>query len=98
MAGSSSTPILETGLLERIQYAADLDDACHLVLEEVFRTSDFDHAVVVVRHQDLLHAVGHGVDDDRLSSLAAATTVSGRRLRDLLDAGEPQTLDGSELP
>ena len=98
MAGTSSAPIVETGLLERIQYAADLDDACHMVLEEVFRSSQFGRAVVVVRHQDLLHAVGHGVRDERLRSLTSATSASGRRLRELLDAGRAQQVSGSELP
>jgi PAS domain S-box-containing protein len=98
MAGTHSASVADTGLLERIQYAADLDDACHMVLEEVFRSSDFEHAIVVVRHQDLLHAVGHGVRDERLRSLTSATSVSGRRLRDLLDAGGGHTLPGADLP
>jgi PAS domain S-box-containing protein len=89
---------VETGLLERIQYAADLDDACHMVLEEVFRSSEFEHAVVVVRHQDLLYAVGHGVREERLRSLTSSTSPSGRTLRDLLDAGSVQTIRGGDLP
>jgi PAS domain S-box-containing protein len=90
--------LAESGLLERIQYAADLGDACHMVLEEVFRSTRFQHAVVVVKHQDLLHAVGHGVRDEPLRSLTSATSPSGRRLRDLLDAGGVHHLSGSELP
>jgi PAS domain S-box-containing protein len=98
VSGMSSPPLVETGLLERIQYARDLASAGHLVLEEIFRTSDFEHAVVVVRIDDLLEAVAHGVSEERLSALTSATTASGRRLRDLLDAGEARSLGGHELP
>src|SRR5262245_37295958 len=95
---SSSAPTVDSGLLERIQYAADLDDACHMVLEEVFRSTDIEHAVVVVRHQDMLYAVGHGVREERLRSLTSSTSESGRNLRELLDAGSVQTLRGLDLP
>src|SRR5688572_20907918 len=98
MAGTSSAPAVDTGLLERLQYAADLDDACHLVLEEVFRTSEFEHAIVVVRHQDLMYAVGHGVRDERLRSLTSPNSPSGRTLRDLLDAGGLRTVPALDLP
>ena len=98
MSGTGPTPSVETGLLERLQYTADLDDACHMVLEEVFRSSDFEHAVVVVRHQDLLYAVGHGVREERLRSLTSSTSPSGRTLRELLDAGSVQTLREGDLP
>jgi PAS domain S-box-containing protein len=97
MVGMSSTPLL-TGLLERIQYARDLSGACHMVLEEVFRTSDFERAVVVVRHEDQLDAVAHGVTEERLRALTAENSDSGRFLRDLLDTGEARTLPGHELP
>jgi PAS domain S-box-containing protein len=94
----TSSAFLETDLLERIQYAAELAEACHLVLEEVFRTSDFEHAVVVVRHADALRAVGHGVADERLRSLTAPGSLSNHRLRDLLDGGDVQAISGSDLP
>jgi PAS domain S-box-containing protein len=98
MAGTSPDQLAQTGLLERIQYAPDLDDACHMVLESVFRSSHFEHAVVVVRHQDLLHAVGHGVRETHLRALTSATNASGRRVRDLLDAGGVHHIAGAELP
>jgi PAS domain S-box-containing protein len=69
-----------------------------MVLEEVFRSSDFEHAVVVVRHQDLLYAVGHGVREERLRSLTSSTSPSGRTLRELLDVGSVQTLREGDLP
>jgi PAS domain S-box-containing protein len=97
-AGTQSAPTVEAGLLERIQYAPDLDDACHLVLEEIFRVCDFQRAVVVVRHQDHLHAVGHGVSDERLLALTSPTEASGAALRDLMDAGESRPLEARELP
>src|SRR5688500_13903109 len=86
-----------TGLLERLQFAADLHDACHLLLEYVLQSVATERAAVVVRADGNFRGTGYGVPDELLRSYFQRHGRSVNRLSDLIDHGDVAILGDGEL-
>ena len=75
-------------LLARLQYAPDLADACHIVLEELLRTGAAERAVIVVRSGESFRGIGYSVPDSAIKALLDDEGDGRATLREDMERGE----------
>lgn len=74
-------------LLDRIARSESIADACAYLLEDALTGSKIDHAIVVIKADDSLEAIGYGPDDSRLTKRVRPECVPGSALDKSLTSG-----------